>query len=774
MTLLKELLRQYDVNILKAIARARKMETKNQSKDALAEMLARAMSQRDEVEHSLAQVGPAERLVLGIVQRAGGEIITNAVKQKLGKSPLIASKPTANPSIWRSNKKNAGNPNYTGKPTLDDVAARLAQLGLAFGSGAVESSYGNRQVIGFELAQYLAIPQEIREFLPSFVEEKPATKSEPARVVPGSARSFQRDLSRYVSFVRRDGKLDLTTQGWVYKKTLTEIVKTLGWEKAKPDEKNEPYLFFLRQMLSALDFIRPNDSYNAAYPEAPAPPLSEHSDYWTQPPTERVKTSFQAYLATTRWNELRIPKGMSGLDHRRVAPEQIQAARRLVLEHLKPHGANKWVALADLIDDLLLRQYEFLFPRLKQARPTYYGYGSNYGTPYYAANNRYGVTYGDIGDEATGWDLVEGAIITHIVTGPLHWLGLTDVGFDGDLPIAYRLTPMGAWLLGLGAAIQIAEEGGRVVVQPNFQIVAMEPIAEQVLMTLDEFTQFEGGDRALTYRLTREAVYRGQRNGWDTPRLIAYLEEATHTPLPQNVKRSLEEWQALHERITIRRGVTLLQTEDAATLDELGANTALAPKLGRRITADVAMTNDGAPSVNTALRDAGWLAVFTRRGQTDAPASVATDAEGNVTLVHRTPSIYAYEGIEPFAERIDARHARITAASVEAATKQKLDVPTMIARLRQVHRGEIPAPLIVRLKAWGKYYGDAKLGAVMLLEFRDEPARDELLNDPELKPHLERFDAGNRPLVMVHAQSLERVKELLAERGVDIHAWNKK
>jgi hypothetical protein len=186
------------------------------------------------------------------------------------------------------------------------------------------------------------------------------------------------------------------------------------------------------------------------------------------------------------------------------------------------------------------------------------------------------------------------------------------------------------------------------------------------------------------------------------------------------------------------------------------------------------LTTESASSLNGALREAGWLPVFTQRDQTDAPGSVVTDGDGNVTLAQRTPSIYAYEGIEPFAERIDARHARITPASVAAAAKQNISVPAMIARLRQVHRGEIPDPLIARLKAWGKYYGGAKLGAMTLIEFRDEQARGELLNDPELKPHLERFDAGNRPLAMVRAKSLERVKELLAARGVDIREWNEK
>ncbi|MBI5301076.1 MAG: hypothetical protein HY868_02990 [Chloroflexi bacterium] len=81
--------------------------------------------------------------------------------------------------------------------------------------------------------------------------------------------------------------------------------------------------------------------------------------------------------------------------------------------------------------------------------------------------------------------------------------------------------------------------------------------------------------------------------------------------------------------------------------------------------------------------------------------------------------------------------------------KQKLDVPAMLARLRAVHRGDIPAKLVTRIKAWGNYFGGATLGTVTLLEFRDEQARGELMNDPELKPYREHFEAGNRPRARV-------------------------
>jgi hypothetical protein len=777
MTALKELLTQYDADVLKDLAREHGVNAKNQSKSALANSLAQRFAQREHVERAFSSLNPVEREMVARIQRAGGEVAVGALGHILRKTGMIErTKPHKKQTPWGYQEEDwnpAGDPRYSDKPTLEDAAARLLLLGLVCSR---EVAVPLKQVIGWELGRYLVIPHEIRTLLPAGGAEKMPPAAEPSRVEHGSARNFQRDLSRYWSFVRRAEKLQLTAQGYVYKKSLQELAKALGWtEDKKREEKNDLYAFFLRRMLVALDLLQPEkDAQGWSHPDASVYLANDEKNFWQRPPTERVKASFETFLGATTWNELRIPKASYGYDHRRAAPPELKQARRVVVEFVKQRGATGWVNLADLLDDIRLGRYEFLFPR--PARPqAYYGYGPNYSSPYYQSNNPFGISYADIKNETEGWGHIEGAIITHIIAGPLHWLGLTDLGFDqnNDAPRAYRLTAMGAWLLGVGSPVTIVEEGGRVVVQPNFQVVAMEPIAENVLTTLDEFSQFEGGDHALTYRLTRESVYRGQRAGWDAARIIAYLEDTTHAPLPQNVKRSLEEWQSLHERVTFWRGVSLVQAEDAATLDELLANGALASRLGRRAGDQVALpaTRENAQNVGAALREAGWLPILTRRDQTDAPASVVADDEGNVTLVHRTPSIYAYEGIEPFAERVDTRHARITPASVAAATRQNISVPTMIARLRQVHRGEIPAKLIARLKAWGKYYGGAKLGTLTLIEFRDEQARGELLADPELKPYLTRFDAGARPLALVQSDALERVQALLEERGVEIRAF---
>ena len=64
----------------------------------------------------------------------------------------------------------------------------------------------------------------------------------------------------------------------------------------------------------------------------------------------------------------------------------------------------------------------------------------------------FGIDY--LRDAATGdylrgfaaWDRVEGALLQHVLSGPLHWLGMIDVDFSAA---AFCVTARGAQLLGL-------------------------------------------------------------------------------------------------------------------------------------------------------------------------------------------------------------------------------------------------------------------------------------------------------------------------------------
>lgn len=761
---IQELLLAYDAAVVKQLARDQNLEIKNLGKDQVARLLNRHFAGPAQIARALAQLKPAERTVLDYIQRAGGEVFAEALKQVLLQAKVVAPTPEKKGRYSYLFEPYIGNPSYTGKPALEDVAARLFKLGLVFGHGVV---FGNRQVIGLEGGKSLVIPSEIFAHLPP-VQAAEESIPTPAHTLPGSARNLQRDLSRYWSFVRRSGALELMSQGWLYKKTVTEIAALLGWSPDKKrDEKSDLHLFFLRRLLMDLNLLGGKisgwDAYNAqtwvAHEEA----------FWARSPQERIRAAFEAWRDGSAWNELRIPPTTYGADHRKPAVPELVAARKLVLERILKRGAGKWVALDTLRDDIRLARYEFLFPRHRDGY-AFNSYRSVENTPYHQANNTFGITYKDIKDEATGWDRVEGAIIRHIVTGPLFWLGLVDLGSDKqDAPAtAFRLNETGAWLLGLQDAVIFSQEGGRLVVQPNFQIVAMEPIADGILMSLDAFAQFEGGEHALLYRLTRESLYRGQRSGWDAARVISFLQEMTRAPLPQNVGRSLQEWQTQHERITIRRNIPLFQVDDSAILDAWFADSASASQWGKRVAPRLVLSHRDAQSTLRALRDAGLFPLVTRAGQTDAPASLTADESGALEFFGHAPDIYAYAAVEPFAEILDEHHAQFTPTSVQAAVANGISIPEILARLDHVHRGAVPPGLVQRLKAWGKFYGDARLGQLTLVEFRDEAARQELLADPELKAYLKPFEAGARPLVLVQAEHVEYVRALLQARGIEL------
>lgn len=285
----------------------------------------------------------------------------------------------------------------------------------------------------------------------------------------------------------------------------------------------------------------------------------------------------------------------------------------------------------------------------------------------------------------------------------------------------------------------------------------MEPISDEVLMDLDRFAEPQGGDRVMTYKLFRQSVYKGQQNGWPAPRIISYLERVSGAPLPDNVRRSLEEWQALHERIVFRRGVTLVQAAAQATLDRLLEIPELAHALGRRVTETVALSTDSVEKTAAALRRHGWLPLITPAGQRQAPNSLHADADGRLRFVHAAPSIHALGRVAPFSEPVDGVR-QITRQSIRNALRAKgATVDSILADLQAVHAGALPWELAIDIKAWGKYYGDATMDTLTLIELRDRGVLKELTTDPDLKPYLQPFEAGQRALAVVNRQHLDTV-----------------
>jgi len=771
---LRETLTHYDLKVLQAIARELNIKLDAKSSKDAARLLERYLGAFETVRRAVERLRGPEREALRRLQRMGGSASARGLKFNLLQAGLVAKTPKANVAAWRGPtwaEEYEAKQDYSGKPCFEDVMARLAVMGLVF-----SEREANRKniLVGFSPAPLIFIPEVVFRQLPQPPVASFASPVEPEQVVAGSARLFQRDLGRYWRFVRRAGELRLTTQGYLYKADVKSINAALGREYPRGEQDN-PRLRFLRAQLTDLKLLVPG-------PQGLAP--SEQAGFWTRLATERVKASFEAWRDGQSWNELlRIPVKHGGYDHRNPAPSELLRARQVVLKHIAATGKG-WVPFNALLDHLAVGDYDFLFPRgrVGQSISSYY-YSPYQQTPYYASNNPYNLTFDGVGSEEDGWIKIEGGFVGALMAGPLFWMGLIDLGGPAALrnelreeivPGAYRLTDLGAWMLGLGSAPEIAEEGGRVVVQPNFQIMAMEPISDRVLGELDEFADSEGGDRALLYRLTRQSVYRGQQNGWDVPRIMARLQELCGAELPGNIRRSLEEWDALHNRIVIRRNATLVLASDASVLDGVYSDPRRAEALGRRVTDDITLPPGKAEDVARALRQAGWPPLVTPRGQDDSAGSVRLDETGNVTFLQPTPSLgararLASSGLSQMDEGAALQHS-IKPATVKAALKAGRNVDAILADLRAVSVGPVPPALVTQIKAWGNYYGDGAMSQVTLLEVRDMGVLNELCADPELAPFIKPFEAGQRAIAIVDPQHVDEVRVLLTRRGIELKA----
>ena len=298
-------------------------------------------------------------------------------------------------------------------------------------------------------------------------------------------------------------------------------------------------------------------------------------------------------------------------------------ARRTVLETLTrlARDGDEWIPIDGIADHLHNRDEEFLVDRETAERV--YGSGYYYSYPR-VSNSPY--LYNNLGwvwekysaDSEAGWDAVETVFIRSVLAEGLYWLGLLDLGYmrsvtpvGGAAPVwhpgraPHRHGPLAA---PGRSRPTIPAETGRVVVQPNFHVFAFDPISDAVLARLDSFATRLKAERAVEYEITRESIYRAQQNGQQVGAIVAWLEEVTAATLPQNVGRSLDEWQAAFERIVVRQRVGWLQTATAELADALAADPGLAGAIVKRIgPTSLLLVADRVDEVERALLVAGEL-----------------------------------------------------------------------------------------------------------------------------------------------------------------------
>src|SRR2546421_6423949 len=334
-------------------------------------------------------------------------------------------------------------------------------------------------------------------------------------------------------------------------------------------EADVPHLLFTRLLVMKLGLLYERRSVLYA---APA------DTFFALPLLERARRCYRLWLESPFWNELTyLPDVVLRPTPAPLEPahEEAMRARQMVVQRVLREQPEGWHELTTFIARTKLYVPYLLFPRQYGSRVDRYSIGSNpYGWDFRL--RRGWLTHRE------GWHQVEGGFIRAIVSGPLHWLGLTEINDEGH-PDAFRLANDIA-LVTRDLPMDIEEPmWGRLIVQPNFEVVALAPVSEALLVNLDRFAERVRLEHIAQYRLSRASVTRAIQVGLHADAIQEILERAAGGEIPQNVRYSLIEWERQARRIELWRGVTLLEVDDVALLDALFADDETRPLMGRRL-----------------------------------------------------------------------------------------------------------------------------------------------------------------------------------------------
>ncbi|NLC59117.1 MAG: hypothetical protein GX774_19960 [Armatimonadetes bacterium] len=412
---------------------------------------------------------------------------------------------------------------------LHVVLQALAERGLAFDRFVRRS-------------RVLLVPDRVLECLARHtLPSLPRARLQPV-AAPEGEEVWQRDLHwsllLLVRHLRLEGLTRTLTTGSIPKRVATRLLDQMRRPPAgRPgDEWLEQLLIYL----AGVGVIDDSVQLHLADPE---------------PDWLRQSAHAQARGLLTRWAEghleewrLRSQTGPLWMDRPRLA-----AGRSLLLDLLRRCRPGQWLSVDSLLRTAAGLRPFFLRERDYQIRQ--YGYRG-------------------LKEMLTTWFEVEGRVLlTHLTGLPLE-LGM--VALDRPLlpmaPLngaAFRLTDWGASLLGTAPAPPSPPDARMLVVQPNFDIVALE-FVPRVLDQLGQFATPVSYDQVATYRLEKRSANLAVSNGWTAERMLALLRAHARTPLPQNVEQSIQDWAGAVRRARFAR-VLLVEADDPSVLEDLAA-----------------------------------------------------------------------------------------------------------------------------------------------------------------------------------------------------------
>lgn len=238
--------------------------------------------------------------------------------------------------------------------------------------------------------------------------------------------------------------------------------------------------------------------------------------------SEQLRTLANAWHKSTRWIDLfSVPTlKFNQSDSIRIHPEQV---RNSILDQLNMIASDIWVDLNTFVKII------------KSNCPDFQRVSGDYNS-WYIINKA-------TGKQLKGfktWNLVEGALVKQIVTGPLHSLGMIDLSRNHESfrlnQMFYEFTQNKPW--------EIVEEQKPLAINDNGLITAFRSSNRA-----DRFLAARLGQWEMTrnpdlyrYRICANSLEQAQEQGFTANHAISFLQRTTEQSLPESIHKALQNW----------------------------------------------------------------------------------------------------------------------------------------------------------------------------------------------------------------------------------------
>jgi len=276
-------------------------------------------------------------------------------------------------------------------------------------------------------------------------------------------------------------------------------------------------------------------------------PDPQHSTDWLRAPAlDQLRALFEAWRTNAAWNDLQRSQALH-VEKAVSLRNDAVAVRAAILATLPAAVPGAWHTFATLLARIKAQSPDFL--------------RTDFDTDYIRA-----AASGEYLRGFAAWDRVEGALIQHVLTGPVSWLGLIDVDPGAA---SFCVTPRGAQLLGIThEAAEAAETDRRFIVRRD-AVIHVSParrydrfqvarVADLIAIVNDEYR----------YRLTPSSLTRANSQKIPAEKVLAYLEHSADQGVPPTLAKAIQRWVSKGTEVKVERAV-IVQVKDAAILKRL-------------------------------------------------------------------------------------------------------------------------------------------------------------------------------------------------------------